>query len=170
MTVPVRPFESNYYLLIVFLLATDFWLCQEPQKFSNSGYDTRRRRATHTVDSLGFFRKFFGPSKLRLSHLPTDWRGLRVKLRVGHAPIFADAHRCASDAHRCAWTASLIKKEIALAHVVILRCVWPQRDLRFPNYKCLKTNISSCYILMPTKFNCTLGHAQNLEQIPKKIT
>ena len=22
--------------------------------------------------------------------------------RVGHAPIFADAHRCASDAHQCA--------------------------------------------------------------------
>ena len=25
-----------------------------------------------------------------------------IVIRVGHAPIFADAHRCASDAHQCA--------------------------------------------------------------------
>jgi len=31
-----------------------------------------------------------------------------------------------------------------------------------------KKNIFSRFILMPTKFNCTLGHAQILEQIPKK--
>ena len=69
-------------------------------------------------------------------------RRMMVNIRAGHAPIFADAHRCASDAHRCAWTASLIKK-IALAHVVILRCVWPQWDLRFPSYQCFKKNIFS---------------------------
>ena len=52
--------------------------------------------------------------------------------------------------------------------MVILRCVLPQWDLRFPSYKCLKKDIFSRYILTPTKFNCTLGHAQILEQIPKK--
>ena len=35
-----------------------------------------------------------------------QWKFLRleawVQTRVGHAPIFADAHRCASDAHQCA--------------------------------------------------------------------
>ena len=35
-----------------------------------------------------------------------------VQIRVGHAPIFADAHRCASDAHQCAQTASIVKKII----------------------------------------------------------
>ena len=33
-----------------------------------------------------------------------------VYIRAGHAPIFADAHRCASDAHQCALTASIVKK------------------------------------------------------------
>ena len=28
--------------------------------------------------------------------------GAWVETRAGHAPIFADAHRCASDAHQCA--------------------------------------------------------------------
>ena len=31
-----------------------------------------------------------------------------INTRVGYAPIFVDAHRCASDAHRCA---SLIKNK-----------------------------------------------------------
>ena len=31
-----------------------------------------------------------------------------------------------------------------------------------------KKDIFSRYILTPTKFNCTLGNAQILEQIPKK--
>ena len=60
------------------------------------------------------------------------------------------------------------KKQIALAHVVILRCVLPQWDLRFPSYKCLKKDIFTRYILTPTKFNCTMEHAQILKQIPKK--
>ena len=60
------------------------------------------------------------------------------------------------------------KNKIALAPVVILRCVLPQWDLRFPSYKCLKKDIFSRYILTPTKFNCTLGHAQILGQTPKK--
>ena len=46
--------------------------------------------------------------------------------------------------------------------------IYAPLDLRFPSYKCLKKDIFSRYILTPTKFNCTLGHAQILEQIPKK--
>ena len=82
-----------------------------------------------------------------------------IQIRAGHAPIFADAHRCASDAHRCAYSASLIKK-IALAPVVILRCILPQWDLRSQSYKCFKTIFFSRFILMHTKFNCTLGHSK----------
>ena len=44
-------------------------------------------------------------------HQCVFWMSHRVRIRVGHAPIFADVHRCASDAHRCAWTASLIKNK-----------------------------------------------------------
>ena len=52
--------------------------------------------------------------------------------------------------------------------MVILRCVLPQWDLRFPSYKCFKKYIFH-YILTHTKVNCTLAHAKIYKR-PKKGT
>ena len=47
-------------------------------------------------------KTWFCWESIRLDYLTLHWR---TRTRVGHAPIFVDAHRCASDAHRCvcAW-------------------------------------------------------------------
>ena len=54
---------------------------------------------------LDFLRRLITSSNVFTECRLLEWHlksKKTVEIRAGHAPIFADAHRCASDAHQCA--------------------------------------------------------------------